>query len=76
MSKKLISIIIPTRNEEENIPLVYSAVKKSMLSEVNYDYEIIFIDDGSSDNSVKKIKNLANTDKNVQYLEFSRNFGK
>lgn len=74
--KKLISIIIPTRNEEKNIPLICSAVKKALQAEVNYDYEIIFVDDGSSDNSIKEMKNLAGADANVHYLEFSRNFGK
>ena len=43
---------------------------------MNYNYEIIFVDDGSSDNSVDEIKKLADTDENVFYFEFSRNFGK
>ncbi|MCK5416548.1 glycosyltransferase family 2 protein [Candidatus Parcubacteria bacterium] len=72
----LISIIIPTHNEEKNIPLVFLAVKKAMEMEVNYDYEIIFVDDGSDDESVHEIKKIAEANNNVYYLEFSRNFGK
>ena len=76
MRKKLISIIIPVNNEEKNIPLVYGAVKTAFHNITNYSYEIIFVDDGSTDNSVNKIKKLANANENVFYLEFSRNFGK
>jgi len=76
MSKKLISIVIPTHNEEKNVPLVYDAVKKSFKGEDNYEYEIIFIDDGSRDDTVAEIKKVSNLDEYVRYLEFSRNFGK
>ncbi len=76
MSKKIISIIIPTHNEEKNIPLVYQAVKKALIGEKDYDFEIVFIDDGSKDNSVREIKKLNFADRRVRFLEFSRNFGK
>ncbi|WP_297979630.1 glycosyltransferase family 2 protein [uncultured Methanobrevibacter sp.] len=68
---KLISIVVPCYNEEETIPLFYDAITK-ILKSIEEDYEIIFINDGSTDNSLTKIKDL----KDVKYLSFSRNFGK
>lgn len=75
---KKISIIIPSYNEEKNIPLIYTAIcvewKKSLVDK--YDFEIIFVDDGSQDNSVQEIEKLVEKDERVKLLEFSRNFGK
>ncbi|MBU4274269.1 glycosyltransferase family 2 protein [Patescibacteria group bacterium] len=74
---KLISIIIPAHNESANIPLIYKKIKEVfLLIKGSYKYEIIFIDDGSTDNSIEVLEQLANHDKKVKYLEFSRNFGK
>ena len=74
---KLISIIIPACNEEINIPLIYKEIKEVFLPlRDKYEYEIIFVDDGSVDNSVKVLEKLANLDNKVKYLEFSRNFNK
>jgi len=74
---KLISIIVPTYNESANIPLIYKKIKEVfLLMRGNYKYEVIFVDDGSTDNSVEVLEGLASSDKNVKYLEFSRNFGK
>lgn len=72
-----ISIIIPVYNEEENIPLVYAEIKKvwENLKE-KYDYEIIFVDDGSKDKSLQVIEALNAQDEKVKYIQFSRNFGK
>lgn len=78
MALKTISIIIPSYNEEENISLIYQAIcdewKKSLIDK--YECELIFVDDGSQDNSVKEIEKLVEKDKRVRLLEFSRNFGK
>lgn len=74
--KKLISIIIPTHNEKDNVSLIQSAVKQVFESEKSYDYEIIFVDDGSRDNTIDVIKKIAKIEDKVFYLEFSRNFGK
>ncbi|KPJ56638.1 hypothetical protein AMJ49_04440 [Parcubacteria bacterium DG_74_2] len=74
---KLISVVVPVYNEEENIPLIYSELIKALHNlEEDYDYEIIFVNDGSNDNSDKVIQDLTNYNPKVKYIEFSRNFGK
>jgi len=74
---KLISIIIPIYNESANIPLIYQKIKEVFLHiKGNYKYEIIFVDDGSADNSIKALEKITDQDNKVKYLEFSRNFGK
>lgn len=76
-NKKLISILIPAYNEQENLPLIYEKIKKNIACLQNeYDFEIIFIDDGSTDQTEKILTDLSNQDKNVKYIQFSRNFGK
>ncbi len=76
MKKKLISIILPIFNEEKNIPLIYNALKKIFSTLTNkYDYEVIMIDDGSTDSSWNKIVSLAQTDSRIKAISFSRNFG-
>ncbi len=69
------SIIVPCYNEEEMIELFYKELKK-VLSTINVDYEIIFIDDGSTDNTLKLIKQKRKEDNKVRFISFSRNFGK
>ncbi|MCL2888153.1 MAG: glycosyltransferase family 2 protein [Elusimicrobia bacterium] len=68
-----ISFIIPCYNEQENIPVFYEKLLKE-VSEI--DFELIFVDDGSEDNTLAVIKRLAAADERVKYLSFSRNFGK
>ncbi|MCX6739598.1 MAG: glycosyltransferase family 2 protein [Candidatus Parcubacteria bacterium] len=75
MLDKLISIIIPAYNEEQNIPVIYDQLK-NILSRINFNYELIFINDGSQDNSEKELKKLMLIDPQVKVIEFSRNFGK
>ena len=72
---KKLSIIVPCYNEEEVVPLFYSETKK-VLNALVEDYEIIFINDGSSDNTISKILEITKKDKKVSYISFSRNFGK
>ena len=77
MSKKLISIIIPVFNEEENIPKIYAELMKVFTGiRKKYNYEVIFVDDGSLDKSPEILKNLTNKNKKIKYIQFSRNFGK
>ena len=72
----LISIVVPCYNEEESLPLFYQAIleMKSSLPEV--DFEFIFVNDGSKDNTLKIMRSLAQQDANVHYVSFFRNFGK
>lgn len=70
-----ISLVVPVLNEEESIPIFYEAVRKSV--ELNdYDVEIVFIDDGSTDNTKSILDRLAKSDHLVVPLIFTRNFGK
>ncbi|WP_100331238.1 glycosyltransferase family 2 protein [Bacillus xiapuensis] len=71
----LISIIIPAYNEEENIQLVYEQVKKEFAG-IPYEFEMLFIDDASTDETLAKIKQLTAKTPKVKYISFSRNFGK
>jgi glycosyltransferase involved in cell wall biosynthesis len=70
-----LSIVIPLLNEEESLLELYHWIKSVMISN-NYSYEIIFIDDGSSDNSWNIIESLQSADINVKGLKFRRNYGK
>lgn len=74
--KKKISIVVPCYNEQESLPLFYEEIKK-VEKEMNYvDFEYIFVDDGSRDDTLKIARDLAKKDKKVRYVSFSRNFGK
>lgn len=69
-----ISIVIPVLNEEENIPLLYQELTE-VLDKLGKSYEIIFIDDGSTDNSFKILKGIHEGDSKVRIIKFRRNFG-
>ena len=69
----LLSIVVPCYNEEESVTMFFDEIQKTLT---DIDYEVIFINDGSSDNTLEKIKNLADSNSNVRYISFSRNFGK
>lgn len=72
---KSISVIIPSYNEEENIKELYERIVK-VLDEINInDYEIIFIENGSSDKSLDILKNINSLNNKVKIVSFSRNFG-
>lgn len=71
----MISVITPCYNEQEALPVFYAELKK-VLSEMNEDHEILFIDDGSSDGTLSEMKKLSAQDSHVRFFSFSRNFGK
>ncbi len=71
-----ISVIVPCYNEEESIPLFYDTINKVINKMKDVSFELIFVDDGSSDKTINVIKDLSKKDKNVRYISFSRNFGK
>ena len=69
-----ISLIIPVYNEEENLGLLYEEIIHS-LATLPYPWEIVFIDDGSTDASLQVIQNLAKTDPKVHFVAFAQNRG-
>jgi glycosyltransferase involved in cell wall biosynthesis len=71
---KDISVIVPIYNEEKIIPELYSRLHKT-VSQISDNYEIIFINDGSRDNSLLELLKLSKQDSRVLYINFSRNFG-
>jgi len=73
--KKFVSIVAPTFNEEENVKELYDRVRIVMQSEVNYDYELLIIDNNSSDKTVSILKSIAKKDKRLKVIVNSRNFG-
>ena len=74
--KKKIILIVPCYNEEEVLPIFYEAVDEISRGMGNYSFEYIFVDDGSSDRTLEKLKKLAEKDSRITYLSFSKNFGK
>lgn len=75
---KLLSVIVPCFNEEENVPYFYEEFVKNVgfLEGKKIDWEILYVDDGSKDNTVAEVKKLHEKDERVHLLSFSRNFGK
>lgn len=72
---KKISLIIPCYNEEESLPFFYNEAT-TVLSKMEYEYEFLFVNDGSKDKTLDILKKYAAEDKAVKYYSFSRNFGK
>lgn len=72
----LISLIIPCYNEEEVLPLLYPALGEVMDQLSRFDFELLFVNDGSRDGTLQVLRQLARQDSRVQFLSFSRNFGK
>ncbi len=73
---KKISIIIPAYNEEESLPILYERLTKLMENLNNYDFEVLFVNDGSKDKTIQIIKELREKDERICYVDFARNFGK
>lgn len=73
--KKKITYVIPCFNEEQNIPIIYEKIKKIVVSNKKYLFDIIFVDDCSTDQSFEVIKKLSEKDKLVKCISFSKNFG-
>ncbi len=76
----LLSVIVPCYNEEAAIPFFYEAMKNECERFANsfpeVEFEFVFVDDGSVDKTISKIRELRDKDKRVHYVSFSRNFGK
>ena len=73
---KKISLIIPCRNEEDSLPLLYPELCKIMDEPLDYEWEILFINDGSEDKTLDIIRKLRESDNRICYVDLSRNFGK
>lgn len=73
---KKIGIIIPCYNEEEALPFYYQEMQKVKAKITEVDFELLFINDGSTDNTLQILKELAKKDDCVRFISFSRNFGK
>ena len=76
MNKDLISLIIPCYNEEQVLPTLKAALLDVMEQMNQFQFEVLFINDGSADNTLKIIRNYHLDDSRFKYLSFSRNFGK
>lgn len=76
MKKEKISVIVSCYNEQESIPYFYEEITKISKKMKDLDFEYLFVNDGSKDNTLKIVKELAEKDDRVKYVSFSRNFGK
>ena len=75
MTKPLVAIVVPVFNEHDNLRQFYGAVNEVMQSLADYDWEFVFVDDGSRDRSFQIIEELRALDRRVTALRFPRNFG-
>ena len=74
MNRKKLSVIVPMYYEEEVAYEFYNRLK-NVVQKIDFNYEIIFINDGSKDNTLMILKSISNEDSNVRIIDFSRNFG-
>ena len=74
MGKKLVSIVIPVFNEEGNLPVLYERLS-AVLKMPAMDYELLFVNDGSRDQSLALLKSYADLDSHIKIIDLSRNFG-
>lgn len=73
---KKVSILVPCHNEEYSIPLLYDELLTIMDNLKNYVWEVLFVDDGSNDDTLNVVNNLRSQDERINYISLSRNFGK
>ena len=73
---KKISVLIPCHNEEKSLPLLYPELVKLMDSTPNYQWELMFVNDGSTDGTLELLRQLRQQDQRVNFVDLSRNFGK
>lgn len=74
--KKLVTILVPAYNEQEVLHLLYDRLQKLMDEQNKYDFEVLFVNDGSKDDTFKIMQELRKKDNRVCYLNLSRNYGK
>ncbi len=71
-----ISLIIPCYNEEEALPYLFAELKRVSAEMKEYEFEMLFVDDGSKDKTLELLREMGKEDERVKYISFSRNFGK
>ena len=76
MKNKLISIVAPMYNEEEVLGIFFSRIREVFDTVKRFDYEIICINDGSEDNTLKELKKFSNQDNRIKVINLSKNCGK
>lgn len=76
MSKGKVSIVVPMYNEQESLGILYQELNRVTDTIKDYEFEYLFVNDGSKDNTLQEIQKLAAADERVHYVSFSRNFGK
>ena len=76
MSKGKVSIVVPMYNEQESLGILYQELNRVTDTIKDYEFEYLFVNDGSKDNTLQEIQKLAVADERVHYVSFSRNFGK
>ncbi len=76
MSKQLISVLVPCYNEESALPFFFEEIDKVIGIMTDYDFEVIYTDDGSRDKTLEVLRERSKVDSHTRYLSFSRNFGK
>ena len=74
--KKLISVIIPSYNEERSLPFLFKRLSILVSNNKNYNFEFLFVNDGSKDKTLDLIQKESESNPSVSYINFSRNFGK
>ena len=76
MSKGKVSIVVPMYNEQESLEILYQELNRVTDTIKDYEFEYLFVNDGSKDNTLQEIQRLATADDRGRYVSFSRNFGK
>ena len=74
MCKKKLSIVVPCYNEEANLSILYQELERVTKTIEGYEVEYVFVDDGSTDATVRILKEIAKEDSRIKYLGFSSNF--
>ena len=74
--KKLVTILIPAYNEEAVLPMLFERLDSLAADQKKYDFEFLFVDDGSRDRTLEMIQEQAKKDERISYVSFTRNFGK
>lgn len=76
MVKKLITILLPAYNEEKSFPIIERCMNQVLIDNPNYEWEFLFVNDGSRDNTLQQMIRLHQRDPHYSYIDLSRNYGK